>query len=131
MESLDDSIIFGETPHANDRFKPLTYGASQLLKYLRRIVKHLPHHFLESLPPFCPRFAAKRTRLDSCGSSHITCNELIIAIMHRRDVKTISLSGLNEWLLYDRLSTLFRYQFRLMGGHVTSQRGVYQSCPLM
>ena len=26
---------------------------------------------------------------------------------------------------------LFRYQFRLMGGHVTSRRKVYQSCPLM
>ena len=50
---------------------------------------------------------------------------------HGREAKTISCSGLNGWLLYDRLLTLFRYQFRLIGGHVTSQRGVYQSCPLM
>jgi len=55
----------------------------------------------------------------------------MVGIIHRRDVKSEYLSDLNAWLLYDRLSTLFRYQFRLMGGHVTSQRGVYQSCPLM
>ena len=29
------------------------------------------------------------------------------------------------------MRVLFRYQFRLVGGHVTSRRGVYRSCPLM
>ena len=54
MEAFGDSVTLCEAPHADDRFKPLTYGTPQFFEYLRSIMKHLPHHFLE---PFLQRYA--------------------------------------------------------------------------
>ena len=59
-------------------------------------------------------------------------NERFEVALLMRDMTTNShLPDLNKMRLYGRISPLFRYQFRLVGGYVTSQRGVYQSCPLM
>ena len=65
------------------------------------------------LHPFCPRFSAKRTRLDSCGSQPQKKNNQTWA----GDSYMINFSCSSATT-------------RLVGGHVTSQRGVYQPCPL-
>lgn len=59
-------------------------------------------------------------------------HERLVVSLLMRDMTTNShLPDVNKMRLYGRISPLFRYQFRLVGGYVTYQRGVYQSCPLM
>ena len=47
MKAFRDSIAFGETPHADNGFKPLPYRASLLLERFRCVMEQLPHHFLQ------------------------------------------------------------------------------------